>query len=157
MNGSWKTVFFPRWSHRVRSDLCGVLFACSLRLPWSQPSSRGTCPVSYGLLRSHFPSYSLNCTLLKTKLNYIIIIFSPKSLIAQVWHCQTKQPFVFSILQNAFMFFLFCFNSLVEVVCGNNVVNCLLSPLDWQLSRLGESITVTVLENSPSACVLIWQ
>lgn len=92
----------------------------------------------------------------KVKL-FCLVFFFPKSLIAQVWHCHAKQQSFFWILQSAFMFFLFCFNSLVEVVCGNNVVNCLLSALDWQLSRLGESITVTVLENSPSACVLIWQ
>lgn len=47
---------FSHVARTVRSDLCGVLCACFLRLPWSQPQSRGTCPVSCGLLRSHFPS-----------------------------------------------------------------------------------------------------
>lgn len=47
---------FSHVARTVRSDLCGVLCACFLRLPWSQPRSRGTCPVSCGLLRSHFPS-----------------------------------------------------------------------------------------------------
>lgn len=49
------------------------------------------------------------------------------------------------------MFLTLNFSSLIEVVHGNYVVNCLLSSPNWQLCGLGESINVTVLENNPQA------